>query len=165
MIAAYSIILIVALQRFAELAYARRNARRLLAQGGIELGARQYPFFILLHAGWLIAMAIYVPNNLTVNWWLIGVFALLQSVRIWALRSLGRYWTTRLITLPNAPLVRTGPYRYLRHPNYIVVIGEIAVLPLALGEPAVALIFSVLNAVLLTVRIRTEEQALAARQF
>lgn len=161
---AYVIIALVALQRLAELEFAQRNTRRLLARGGIEVGAAHYPFFILLHSGWLISMAYFLPRNSAVSWWLIGVFALLQAGRVWAIASLGEYWTTRLITVPGAPLVRRGPYRFLRHPNYVVAIGEIAVLPLALGEPAVSLVFSVLNALLLSVRIRTEEETLAKRQ-
>jgi len=165
MIAAYVIIALVALQRLIELAYARSNARYLLANGGVELGARHYPLLILLHTGWLAAMALFVPRNLLVNWWLIGVFVLLQLARIWAIRSLGPYWTTRIISVPAVALVRRGPYRFVRHPNYIVVVGEIAILPLALGEPIVALVFTLLNAGVLAIRLRVEEQALAQREL
>ena len=164
MIAAYVIVALVALQRVIELAYARHNTSRLFTRGGIELGAKHYPLFVVLHFSWLLAMAVFVPRNIAVNWWLVGVFVALQAVRVWAIRSLGPYWTTRLITVPGTALVRRGPYRFMRHPNYAVVVGEIAVLPLALGEPWVALIFSLFNAGVLAIRITTEEQALAKRQ-
>lgn len=163
MISAYIILALVALQRCVELAYAERNTRRLFARGGIELGARHYPLFILLHASWLVAIALFVPHNVSISWWLIAVFIVLQVGRVWAIRSLGPYWTTRLITVPDAALVRRGPYRFMRHPNYTIVVAEIAVLPLALGEPWVALIFSVLNVGVLKIRLNAEEQALAKR--
>ena len=95
---------------------------------------------------------------------MIGVFALLQLGRIWVIASLGRYWTTRIITLPDAPLVRTGPFRYFRHPNYLLVVAEIAVLPLAFGAVAIAAIFSALNLMLIARRIRIEERVLAPRR-
>jgi len=87
----------------------------------------------------------------------------LQGLRVWVLATLGRYWTTRIITLPGAPLVRRGPYRWLRHPNYVVVAGEIAVLPLAFGAWQIAVVFSLANALVLWIRIRSEERALATR--
>ena len=89
---------------------------------------------------------------------------MLQVGRIWVLWHLGRYWTTRIITLPGAPLVAGGPYRFCRHPNYVVVVGEIATLPLALGQWPVALLFSLLNAAILIERIRVENAALATRR-
>jgi methyltransferase len=88
------------------------------------------------------------------------MFMLLQAGRLWVLRTLGPRWTTRIIVLPNAPLVTGGPFRFVRHPNYLVVIGEIAVLPLVFGLWQVALIFSILNAIVLTIRIRAEMGAL-----
>jgi methyltransferase len=129
---------LVATQRLGELAYARRNTARLLARGAREVGAGHY-----------------LP--------LIGVYLILQAARVWVIWSLGPYWTTRLITLPGAPLIRRGPYRFCRHPNYLVVVLEIAVLPLAFGAWEIALVFSVLNAGLLAHRIRIENAALAER--
>ncbi|HUZ49056.1 MAG TPA: isoprenylcysteine carboxylmethyltransferase family protein [Candidatus Dormibacteraeota bacterium] len=164
MIAALALVAFVAVQRGVELFYARRNTRRLLAAGGVEAGAEHYPLFILLHASWLIALLAYLPRSVEPNGWLVAVFFALQGLRVWAIRSLGPFWTTRLITVPGAPLVRRGPYRFIRHPNYVVVAGEIAVLPLALGEPWVALGFSLLNAGLLAVRIRKEDDTLSERQ-
>lgn len=155
---------LVALQRLVELAYAQRNTQRLLARGGVEIGRSHYPLFILLHGGWLVALAVLVPAAAPPSWPLLALFVLLQAGRIWVVATLGPYWTTRIITLPAAPLVRRGPYRFVRHPNYLVVTGEIAVLPLAFGAWQIALAFSVLNALLLAWRIRIENEALAARR-
>ena len=155
---------LVAVQRGIELVYASRNTRRLLAAGGVEIGARHYPLFVLLHASWLIAMAVFIPPQTLPNWWLLGLFAILQALRVWVVRTLGPFWTTRIITVPNAPLVGGGPYRFFRHPNYLVVVGEIAVLPLAFGAVWIALIFSLLNAALLVLRTRVEENALTTRR-
>lgn len=155
---------LVVIQRVVELLYARRNAVRLLARGGVEAGAAHYPLFVLLHAAWLIAMAVLVPPATPPNWWLLAVYGLLQLIRIWIVATLGPYWTTRIVTLAGAPLVRRGPYRYFRHPNYVVVCAEIAVLPLAFGAVDVAIAFSILNAALLAWRIRVEEGAIAERR-
>ncbi len=158
------IIALVAAQRFVELAIAARNTRALLARGATEVGAAHYPFFIALHASWLIVTAwVAIATHANVNWWLIGVFALLQCARIWVVSTLGPYWTTRIITLATAPLVRTGPFRFVRHPNYLVVALEIAILPLAFGEIAVAIVFTIANGLLLAVRIREEEATLSTR--
>ncbi len=155
---------LVILQRLVELAVARRNTARLLARGGREVGAAHYPLFILLHASWLLAIALTTPLDRQPNWWLIGVFAILQGLRIWVVTTLGPYWTTRVITLDDAPLVRRGPFRFVRHPNYWVVCGEIAVLPLAFGDWPVALVWTILNGMLLTYRIRVETGALSQRK-
>jgi methyltransferase len=157
------VLAIVLLQRCIELVYARRNTRALLRRGAVEVGGNHYALFIALHAAWLAAMAVFVPPFAAVNWWLLGLFAVLQAARVWVVASLGPYWTTRVLTLPGAPLVRRGPYRFVRHPNYIIVAGEIATLPLAFGAIAIAIVFSVLNACLLFVRIRIENAALATR--
>jgi methyltransferase len=155
---------LVALQRVLELAHARSNTARLRRLGAVEVDAGAYPLFVLLHAGWLASLAVFVPAETVPNWPLIGLFALLQLGRIWVIVSLGRYWTTRIITLPTAPLVRAGPFRYLRHPNYLLVAAEIAVLPLAFGAVSVAATFSALNLALLARRIRIEERVLAPRR-
>jgi methyltransferase len=158
------IVLLVAAQRLAELIYSRGNARRLMAEGGIEHGASGYPLLVLLHTAWLVALYFFVPPEAAVSWLLIGLYLLLQAARLWVVSSLGRFWTTRVITLPGAPLVRRGPYRWLKHPNYLVVAAEIAVLPLAFGAWELALGFSLANAALLADRIRIEETALAPRR-
>jgi methyltransferase len=156
------VLALVAIQRVAELVHSNRNTRRLLAQGAVETGAVQYPFIVALHAAWLATMAIAIPASTMPNWWLLGVYALLQPLRIWTIASLGPRWTTRIITLPGAALVRRGPYRFARHPNYAIVCAEIAVLPLAFGALEIAIVFSILNAALLSWRIRSEERALIA---
>jgi methyltransferase len=155
---------LVALQRLIELAHARSNTARLRRLGAAEADAGGYPLYVLLHAGWLASLAVFVPAATPPYWPLIGVFALLQLGRIWVIASLGRYWTTRIIALPDAPLVRTGPFRYLRHPNYLLVVAEIAVLPLAFGAVPIAVIFSTLNLLLIARRIRIEERVLAPRR-
>ena len=164
MTALYWTLGLVALQRLIELAHARNNSARLRRLGAVEADAGGYPLYVLLHAGWLTSLAVFVPATTPPYWPLIGVYALLQLGRIWVIASLGRYWTTRIITLPDAPLVRTGPFRYLRHPNYLLVVAEIAVLPLAFGAVAIAVIFSALNLLLIARRIRIEERVLAPRR-
>jgi methyltransferase len=160
----YWVLGVVALQRLVELAHARRNTARLRGLGAVEVDSGGYPLFVILHAGWLASLAAFVPSASSPYWALIGVFALLQLGRVWVIVSLGRYWTTRIITLPDAPLVRTGPFRYLRHPNYLLVVAEIAVLPLAFGAVAIAATFCVLNLILIARRIRIEERVLAPRR-
>ena len=156
--------LLIAVQRLVEMAHAGRNARRLLAEGGIEYGAGHFPFFVALHGAWLVAVFALVPPEAPVSWPLLAIYGLLQVGRAWVLVTLGRYWTTRVISVPGAPLVRRGPYRLMRHPNYLVLAGEIAVLPLAFGAWEIALVFSLANAALLTWRIRVEDAALAPRR-
>ncbi|MCH7539591.1 MAG: hypothetical protein IH999_04215 [Proteobacteria bacterium] len=158
------IVALVVLQRLGELVHARRNTRRLLAEGAVEVGADHYPLFILLHGAWLLALLLAVPEDAPLHWPLIGLFAALLAVRVWTIASLGKYWTTRIITLPGAPLVKRGPYRFLHHPNYLVVIAEIAILPLAFGAWEIALVFSLMNLLLLRHRVRVEEAALSGRR-
>jgi methyltransferase len=162
--ALYWTLTLVALQRLIELARARSNTARLRRRGAVEADAGAYPLYVLLHASWLASLAVFVPAATPPYWPLIGVFALLQLGRIWVIVSLGRYWTTRIITLPDAPLVRTGPFQYLRHPNYLLVVAEIAVLPLAFGAVAIATAFSALNLALIARRIRIEKRVLAPRR-
>jgi methyltransferase len=163
-LSAYVIIGLIALQRLAELVYAERNTRALKARGAVEIGAGHYPLIVLLHAAWLIAVTVFLPNGHPVNWLLIAVLVILQALRLWVLVTLGPYWTTRIITLPGAPLVREGPYRFVDHPNYLVVMAEIPALPLAFHEWAVAVVFTVLNGAMLAWRIRQENAALAVRR-
>jgi methyltransferase len=164
MTAALVIIGLMALQRLGELAYARRNTRLLLARGAIEVGRAHYPLIVLLHASWLVAVVVMLPPSPPIHWPAVAALVGLQALRLWVIVALGPYWTTRIVTLPEAPLVRGGPYRFLRHPNYAVVVGEIAILPLAFGQVGVAIVFSVLNAAVLWWRIRIEDRALRARR-
>ena len=156
-----AILALVTLQRLGELWLSNRNTRRLLARGGHEVGARHYPLMVAVHLLWLAALWWLAPARPIDGFWL-AVFVLLQLARIWVLATLGSRWTTRIIILPGAPLVRAGPYRWVDHPNYMIVIGEIAALPLTFGLWAVALIFTLLNAAVLTIRIREENRALKA---
>lgn len=160
----WAILAAVALQRLSELAIARRNTRALLAQGATEAGAGHYPLIVAVHTLWLVALAVWIgrmPPVIAPVW--LTLYIALQAFRIWVLVSLGAYWTTRVITLPNAPLVRRGPYRFMSHPNYAVVVAEIAVLPLVFGAWPLALAFSLLNAAVLTIRLRVENAVLRQR--
>lgn len=160
---AYVILVLVALQRLGELALAKRNTRALMARGAVEIGARHYPLIVILHTLWLLCVLWFLPHPTPISWPLLGVFVVLQGLRLWVLTSLGPYWTTRIISLPGAPLVTAGPYRFVRHPNYLVVAWEILVLPLVFGEVLVAILFSLANAALLFWRIRQEETGLVTR--
>ncbi len=153
--------LLVAAQRLGELAYARRNTKHLMAAGGVEHGARHYPLIVALHGGWLAALFALVPPDAPPGWGLLGGYGLLQLGRLWIIVSLGARWTTRVIALLGAPRVRRGPFRFLRHPNYLVVALEIPLLPLAFGAWQMALGFGLANLALLAHRIRVEERALA----
>ena len=153
------ILALVTLQRLAELWLSNRNTRRLLSQGAREYGAAHYPLIVAVHASWLIALWWLAPGRPINGFWL-GLFVLIELARIWVLAMLGPRWTTRIIVLPQAPLVRRGPYRFVNHPNYAVVVGEIAVLPLVFGLWKVALLFSLVNAAVLLIRIREENRAL-----
>ena len=161
---AWIVIGLVALQRLTELPLARRNTKALLARGAVETGASHYPLIVMLHVLWLLAILLLLPHPTPVHWPLLLLFIILQTLRFWVIGTLGVYWTTRIISVADAPLVTSGPYRFLRHPNYVAVVGEIAVLPLVFGEVAVAVIFSLANAVLMSWRIRQEDAALAARR-
>jgi methyltransferase len=159
MIVSVLILGLVTVQRLSELVVARRNTHALLANGGVERGASHYPLMVALHATWLAGL-----------WWLgwdrpanlawVGVYAVLEILRLWVLLSIGRRWTTRIIVVPGETLVRKGPYRFIPHPNYAVVAAEIAVLPLVFGLVEFAVVFSLLNAAMLWLRIRAEGAAL-----
>lgn len=166
MIAAWPYLLLglVAVQRLVELAWSERNRRALLKRRGREIGARHYPLFILLHAAWLGAMLLFVEPGRPIPWPLIGAYAVLQLLRVWTIASLGPFWTTRIITVDDAPLRRRGPYRLLRHPNYLIVAIEVPLLPYMLGLPWLALVFGVLNIALLAYRISVEDAALGKRR-
>jgi methyltransferase len=150
---------LVTLQRMGELALASRNTRRLLARGALESGAKHYPIILGLHAAWLAGLWWWGWDRPADLGW-VAVYVVLQVLRVWTLISLGERWTTRIIVLPGERLVRSGPYRFLAHPNYAVVVGEIAVLPLVFHMLGYALVFSLLNASILWIRIRAEAQAL-----
>ena len=151
----------VTLQRLVELPIAQANTRRLIAAGGHEVGAGHYPFIVALHAAWLISLWWLAPSR-PIDIPFLLLFLVVEAGRVWVLRTLGNRWTTRIIVVPGEALVAGGPYRFVRHPNYLVVIGEIAVLPLVFGLWDIAIIFSLLNAAILAVRIRAENRALSS---
>lgn len=149
----------VTAQRLSELVIARRNTMALFARGAREIAPDHYPYMVALHTGWLAGLWMLATGQPVQLFWF-GLFMLLQVLRLWVLTTLRERWTTRIIILPGAPLVEGGPYRFFKHPNYMIVIGEIAALPLAFGMPLYALVFSLLNAAVLTIRIRAENAAL-----
>lgn len=155
---------LVVLQRLGELVIAGRNTRRLLARGGREIGAGHYPVMVAMHASWLAAVAFTTPVDAQPDWRLLAIYGLLQVARVWVIATLGEYWTTRVITVDDAPLVAKGPFRFVRHPNYLIVTAEIAILPLAFHNLWVAVVFTVLNQLMLRHRIRVEQAALDARR-
>jgi methyltransferase len=155
----------VILQRLLELAVARRNAHYIRALGGYEVGAEHYRWIVLLHVAFLLSLLGEVVERGRVDQppYLVpfALFVIAQALRVWILRSLGKFWNTRIFVLPASNPVRRGPYRFLKHPNYTVVALELFTLPLAFGAPVTAVVFSLLNIAVLRVRIRTEEHALA----
>ena len=146
-------------QRLVELWWAKDNEARLIASGGIEYGHSHLPLMILFHAAWLTGLWLLAYDR-PVEPVFLALFVVLQIARFWVLATLGRRWTIRVIVVPGERLVARGPYRFLRHPNYAVVTGEIAVVPLSLGLPTYALVFSILNAGILAIRITAENAAL-----
>lgn len=156
---------LVAAQRLLELVLARRNERRARARGAVERGRGHYPFIVALHTLWLVSTlveGILRGPELPVLWPVpLALFLLVQPLRYWALFSLGESWNTKILVVPGAKPVRRGPYRYLNHPNYVVVVVEILSFPLIFGAWVTALVFTVLNAAVLYVRIREENRALA----
>jgi methyltransferase len=156
---AVAILGFVTLQRLVELPIARANTARLLAQGGREVAPGHYPLIVAMHAAWLAALWWWGHDGPVHGGWL-ALFAVIELGRVWILRTLGPRWTTRIIVVPGEQLVARGPYKFVNHPNYLVVVAELAVLPLVFGLWQVALVFSLLNAVILRVRIRAENAAL-----
>jgi methyltransferase len=161
MTATILILSLVTLQRAAELVWARRNTRLLLARGAVEIAPGHYPILVALHLGWLAGLWLLGWNRSPDPTW-IALYAAVQAGRIWVLAALRDRWTTRIIVLAGASLVRDGPYRFFNHPNYAVVALEVALLPLAFGLSGYAVVFSVLNAGVLAVRISAENDALRA---
>ncbi|PPR78428.1 MAG: hypothetical protein CFH01_00993 [Alphaproteobacteria bacterium MarineAlpha2_Bin1] len=150
----------IILQRFAELFYSNYNTKKLLKNGAREYYAKHYPFFVILHTSWIISLLIFISHDQDPNIILLILFCILQLLRFWVLISLGKYWTTRIIHLDGAKLVRKGPYRWINHPNYVIVFFEVLILPLVFGSWIIAIIFTVLNYFLLLYRISLENKVL-----
>jgi methyltransferase len=155
---------LVGVQRSLELLYSRRNERRLRARGAVERGGGHYPAIVAIHALWLLSTLVegLLRGPEPPAWWPLplAAFLLVQPLRYWAILSLGENWNTRILVVPGGKLVRGGPYRYFPHPNYVVVAVEVLTLPLIFGAWITAVVFSLLNAALLYVRIKTENRAL-----
>lgn len=155
----YSVFLFVVVQRMAELLHARRNELLIRARGAYEVGAAHYPWLVLLHMGFLVSLLLESSRE-SLSIPLLVVYLLLQLARVWCIRTLGLFWNTKILILPGGERIATGPYRFLRHPNYVVVSLEIAVLPLIFEAYVTALVFTLLNSAMLAVRISVEERAL-----
>lgn len=161
---AYALIALVAAERILEVLHSNRNTRALLTRGGVEHAPEQYPVIVALHVAWFAAILFFLPRPLIIWWWALGLFLAMQGLRVWVMLSLGPWFSTRIVTVADEPLVASGLYRLTRHPNYAIVAGEVALLPLVFGEIWVAVGFSVLNAAALAWRIRAEDRALAPRR-
>ncbi|MBM7644667.1 methyltransferase [Scopulibacillus daqui] len=156
--------LFVVLQRVTELIIARSNEAYLKSRGAVEIGHSHYKWIVLVHAGFFVSLLteVLILRKTLASWfWIpLAFFAAAQVLRLWALLSLGRYWNTKIIILPNAPVVARGPYKYLRHPNYLIVATEILTLPLIFRAYFTAFVFTILNIIVLSIRIPIEEKAL-----
>jgi len=155
--------LLALIQRALEELYSKRNTQRLLVDGAWEEGRDFYPVVAVTHVSWIAGLAFLVPSNAPVQFLPLAIFIALQPLRYWIIATLGRFWTHRTISVPRAPIVKSGPYRLIRHPNYAVTIAETFVLPLAFGQFAFALIFTTLWIVVLRHKIQLEDAALAKR--
>lgn len=151
-------------QRGAEELHSARNTKALLAEGGREMGNAYYPVVAATHLAWIASLFFLIPPDAIIIWPLIAYYLALQILRYWVIGSLGRYWTHRIVTLPDAPIVARGPYRYLSHPNYALTIIETFTLPLAFGAAALGAIMAALWWTVLNYKIRLEDEALHARR-
>jgi len=149
----------IIVQRLSELVVAKRNTAALVARGAVEHGAEHYPFMVALHTCWVLALIYFGYDQQIILGWFLA-YIVLQFFRVWILTTLGKRWTTRIIII-DEPLVLAGPFKYFHHPNYMLVIAEIFVTPMMFGLWEIAILFSILNAAMLYVRIKVEEKALA----
>jgi methyltransferase len=155
----------IILQRLSELFIARRNERWLLSQGAIQYGREHYPFMIALHTvfiGAIIADYLWRGNS-QIDWLFLALYLLALSFKFWALASLGKYWNTKIYRIPGVYPVKKGPYKFLKHPNYIEVVCEVAIIPLVFHLYYTAVTFTILNAIMLWVRIRVENKVWATK--
>lgn len=154
----------ILIQRIIENFHGNYNIKRLLAEGGREVGRGFYRVVPVVHMSWVLAILLLIPADAPVTWWLLGLYGLLQVARYYVIFTLGRYWTTRTITLDGAPVVRRGIYKYIRHPNYVVVVSEVIVMPLVFGAWLIALVWGVAHILMLGYRVWLEEKTLAPRR-
>jgi methyltransferase len=156
--------LLILIQRGAEEAYSARNTRVLLARGAREEGAGYYPVVAVAHLSWIASLFFLIPADARPIWPLIGLYVVLQAARYWVIATLGPYWTHRIITIDEAPIVSAGAYRFLKHPNYAITIAETLLLPVAFSAVALALIMTAIWIAVLSYKIRLEDAALAMRR-
>mgnify|MGYP001445338882 CR=1 FL=1 len=156
----YLILIFIVLQRIAELTYSNYNTKRLILEGAKEYYKDHYPLFIILHGTWIISIIFFIPHNTSANIFFLIVFIILQILRVWVIITLGKYWTTRIIRIKNSTLVKKGPYKFIKHPNYLIVFFEILILPLIFSATELSIIFTILNALLLLYRIKLENKAI-----
>jgi len=156
--------LLILAQRGLEELYSARNTARLIAAGAEEAGRDYYPVIAITHLAWIAAIFLLIPASAPVIWPLAGLYLLLQIVRYWIIATLGRYWTHRIITLKESPVVRAGPYRFLRHPNYVVTIAETFLMPLVFADAALAVIFGCVWSAVVYYKIILEDAALTERR-
>jgi methyltransferase len=156
--------LLVLVQRGLEEVYSERNTRALIAEGGREAGRDYYPVVAITHLAWIAALFLLISPSAPILWPLLALYLLLQVARYWIIATLGRYWTHRIITLDKAPIVRRGPYRFVRHPNYAVTIVETFLLPLVFADAAVAVIFGCVWSAVIYYKVLLEDAALAERR-
>ncbi|MRX70934.1 hypothetical protein GJU40_01970 [Bacillus lacus] len=160
----YIVISLLIIQRITELIIAKRNEKWVLSRGGVEHGREHYYLIVTLHVSFLLALVLettYFSSGISPLWpVLLPLIILTQIIRYWAIASLGYYWNTRIIIIPDHEVVSKGPYQFMRHPNYVVVAAEILFLPLLFSAYATAILFSILNAFMMLIRIPAEEKAL-----
>jgi len=155
----------IIMQRLVELVIAKNNEKWMKERGGIETGKKHYKWFVIVHCLFFLAIYLevyfYGRDEFAVNYLLLSVFLVTQFIRIWCIVSLGRFWNTKIIILPRVALIRKGPYKYVKHPNYIIVGIELLVIPLLFGAYLTAVVFPIIHLILLKIRIPEEEEALA----
>ena len=144
--------------RLIELRVAKKNEAWLRENGAVEYGQGHYPFIVALHTLFILSMIVeyFMRGDAVINYLFLSTFMVLILLKIWTISSLGKYWNTKILRVPNSVFIKRGPYKYFRHPNYFIVISEIAVIPLVFGLFCTAIVFTVLNGVMLTVRIKAE---------
>jgi|SRR5690625_1412480 len=168
MIYFYIIILFIVAQRLVELYIASKNEQWMRERGGFEIGKEHYKLFVFLHILFFISVMfevnwLYVETNISFNGYFFTVFLLAQIARIWCIASLGRFWNTKIIVMPKVALIKKGPYKYMKHPNYFIVFIELFAIPAMFGAYKTAMLFSILHLALLTIRIPSEDRALGRK--
>jgi len=148
------------LQRLSELFIAHRNEKWLLSQGAVQYGQEHYPFMIALHTLFIVSIITeyILCGQPSISWIFLVLFLLVLSFKFWALSSLGKYWNTKIYRIPGVYPIKKGPYKFLKHPNYMEVVCEIAIIPLVFHLYYTTILFTVLNAAMLAVRIKVENK-------